>query len=181
MASASATCGKTTVEAVTKWYMIKKGPAFFPLVPGSLRRPSLLMRRLKSAKSRASFEVSTIGDAEEFFTNYGAMTSLASDTDDFAIDWRPPPNVFAKMTTRVISYSQTQPTILPCVGNSPKILLEGRGTASSPRPGRAPDQFLANRLRQLLCGVYRRIWRFWFHSYSAKLSLSLPTQPPYHN
>lgn len=127
------------------------------------------------------FEVSTIGDAEEFFTNYGGMTSSASDTDDFAIDWRPPPNVFAKMTTRVISYSQTRPTILPCVGSLQKILLEGRGTASSPRPGRAPDQFLANRLRQLLCGIYRRIWRFWFHSYSAKVSLSLPTQPPYHN
>ena len=55
---------------------------------------------LKRSKSRATSEVSSIGDSEEFFTNSGGVTSSASNADDLAIDWRPSPEVLAKMTSK---------------------------------------------------------------------------------
>ena len=55
---------------------------------------------LKRTKSRASSEVSSIGDSEEFFTNSGGATSSTGNTDDLAIDWRPSPEVLAKMTSK---------------------------------------------------------------------------------
>ena len=55
---------------------------------------------LKRAKFRASSEVSSIGDAEEFFTNSGGVPSSVGNADDLAIDWRPSPEVLAKMTSK---------------------------------------------------------------------------------
>ncbi len=49
---------------------------------------------LKRTKARAPSEVSSIGDSEESpFTG-------ASNNDDLAIDWRPPPEVLAKMSSK---------------------------------------------------------------------------------
>ena len=53
---------------------------------------------LKRAKTRASSEVSSNADADEFFLT--SKSSSASNNDDLAIDWRPSPEVLAKMSSK---------------------------------------------------------------------------------